>query len=366
MTNPYSGLKDYQFWRRSVSAREVHLFDPVVHPRFRIEPSSKVATAGSCFAQHISRRLSGIGFNYYTPEDGGDLSPAEKRRRNYGVFSARFGNIYTTAQLRQLFDEAFGRHQPAETHFIRPDGRLVDACRQQVEPDGFATLEALQADRRAHLAAVREMFEQADVFVFTLGLTEAWRSRIDGSVFPIAPGVVGGAHDPERHEFVNFGVSEVDAELEAFLQGLRSVNPKVKVLLTVSPVPLIATYEDRNVLVSTTYSKSVLRVVAEMAVARHEWVDYFPSYEIITGSYAGGLYYEEDDREVNALGVAHVMRSFLKNYTAGRETSSAGSGDRASDGASDRESRPTAADIARTNAAGIVCDEEVLAAARGG
>ena len=45
--------------------------------------------------------------------------------------------------------------------------------------------------------------------MFTLGLTEAWRSRHDGCVFPVAPGVSGGEWSPDDHEFVNSTVEEV-------------------------------------------------------------------------------------------------------------------------------------------------------------
>jgi hypothetical protein len=121
----------------------------------------------------------------------------------------------------------------------------------------------VQAQRGAHLAAVRRMFETLDVFVFTLGLTEAWRSRVDGSVYPLAPGVAGGSFDPARHEFVNFPVDEVRADMAEFVHELRKVNRRCRIVLTVSPVPLIATYEPRYVLVSTAYSKAVLRVAAE-------------------------------------------------------------------------------------------------------
>jgi len=205
--------------------------------------------------------------------------------------------------------------------------------------------QAVAAARREHLDAVRRMFVDCDVFIFTLGLTEAWRSTVDQSVFPLAPGVVGGAFDPAEHAFVNFDLAAVEGDLEAFLADLKSVNPAVRVLLTVSPVPLIATYEKRHVLVSTTYSKSVLRVAAEQVMRRHDWVDYFPSYEIITGSYAGGLYYEDDFREVNNLGVAHAMRCFLRNYTEGGVRQDA---DALADG------------VARTT--DVVCDEEAIAA----
>jgi hypothetical protein len=88
-------------------------------------------------------------------------------------------------------------------------------------------------------------------------------------------------------------------------------------ILTVSPVPLVATMEDRSVLVSTTYSKSVLRVAAEEVAAAQGGVAYFPSYEVITGNHASGRYFAEDLRDVTEAGVAHVMRLFMRHYVAG-------------------------------------------------
>jgi hypothetical protein len=317
--NPYRELPDHRFWRRGVAALERHRLDPVVGARFRIAREARVATAGSCFAQHISRRLQAIGFRYFVAEDAPALSAEARRARNYGVFSARYGNLYTARQLLQLFERAYGRFVPVEPAWRRGDGRLADPFRPNIEPDGFASEGVLFADREAHFAAVRWMFEATDVFVFTLGLTEAWRSREDGAVFPLAPGVAAGSFDPQRHEFVNLGVADTVADLRAFLAGLRRVNPRAKVLLTVSPVPLVATYEDRHVLVATTYSKSVLRVAAEEIVREDAGVDYFPSYEIITGSFNEGAYYEADHREVSEGGVAHAMRCFLRHYAEGME-----------------------------------------------
>lgn len=351
MSNPYRDLPDHQFWRRSISAVEAHLVDPVVAPRFRLDPGERIVTAGSCFAQHISRRLVEIGHAFHVTEPGDHLAEDQRRGRGYGVFSARFGNVYTTAQLRQLFDKCLGRRTPPETYWVRPDGRLVDPWRQQIDPEGFATIDELREDRVRHLAAVARMMREADVFIFTLGLTEAWRSRVDGSVYSAAPGVVAGGFDPGCHEFVNFDVDEVKADLFAALETLRGVNPQVRVILTVSPVPLVATYEPRSVLVSTTYSKAVLRVAAEAAVRRYFWADYFPSYEIITGSYAGGLYYEDDHREVNRRGVAHAMRCFVANFVEGAAKKSAPG--------------RSAPEAFVPTASAIVCDEAVLEQVRG-
>jgi len=318
MMNPYTSLPDFHFWRRAVGGVEPFLLDPVVGPRDPIERHQRVATAGSCFAQHIATRLESEGFNYFVTEPGEHLAPEDRRRHGFGVFSARFGNIYTARQLLQLFREAFGQRPQVRLAWQRNDRRWVDAMRPQVEPDGYPEEGEVHHERDKHLDAVRRMFVECNVFVFTLGLTEAWRSRVDGTVFPLAPGVVAGTHDPELHEFVNFRASEVIADMSDFLREFKGINANARVVLTVSPVPLIATYEARHVLESNTVSKSILRVAADEIAESFEWVDYFPSFEVITGNFNDSAYYEKDYRSINILGVDHAMRCFLRHYTRGQ------------------------------------------------
>jgi hypothetical protein len=277
-------------------------------------------------------------------EAGEELPPRIRHDLNYGVFSARFGNIYTTRQLLQLFQECFENRSITEDVWPTASGKWVDALRPQITPGGYETVEQVREARTSHLAAVRRMFEDCDVFVFTLGLTETWRSRIDGTVYPVAPGVAGGEFNDQRHEFLNLDVLEVMADLDEFLSKMKSLNPGVRVVLTVSPVPLIATYEPRNVLVATTYSKSVLRVAAETAYRKYDWVEYFPSYEIIVGNYNDSAYYEQDYRGVNSVGVDHAMRCFLKHYT----------------GSGARQDQATALLRVQPVDAEVICDEEAI------
>ncbi|WP_431280812.1 GSCFA domain-containing protein [Humitalea sp. 24SJ18S-53] len=346
MPNPYTGRPDFSFWKRSVAIDAADV-DPVVSAKITIAQQDRVATAGSCFAQHISRTLIRQGFNYLVTETGPEA-------RGYGVFPARFGNIYSVRQLLQLFRRAYAIFEPRDEAWTRPDGALVDPFRPQVEPDGFATIDALRADRETHLAAVRLMFETCDVFIFTLGLTEAWRSTADGAVFPLAPGVVAEAGHADV-AFHNFDVAEMTADLRAFIADLRIVNPAVGIILTVSPVPLIATYEDRHVLVSTAYSKAALRVVAEEVSRQDPGVAYFPSYEIITGAHAGNSFYEPGLREVTPLGVETVMALFSRHCLA-------------SEARPARVLAPSVASAARTASderdlvalQAIVCDEEAI------
>jgi hypothetical protein len=282
----------------------------------RILPSEKVATMGSCFAQHIAKHIAASGLHYYITEKAPeDLEAAEAQRRNYGVFSARYGNMYTVRQALQLFQRAFGIFEPHERVWSRGSS-YVDPFRPQIEPNGFASSDAVIAATEAHLACVREMFLNANWIVFTLGLTEAWRSKVDGAIYPSAPGVAGGSFDSNTHEFINFTVDQVRSDLSQLINEVGSINPGVKFLLTVSPVPLIATYENRHVLVSTTASKAILRVVADEATRTFKNVWYFPSFEIITSPAAGNNYFEDDLRGVRSIGVAHVMRAFTESFLA--------------------------------------------------
>lgn len=315
MSNPYKTLPDYSFWSRAVRAVAPREVDPVVFPKFQVTKAQKIASAGSCFAQHIARYLRSAGCNFLVVEDGHPVVPSELLREyGYGVYSARYGNIYTPRQLLQLFDRAFNRFHPRESEWRISDECWVDSFRPAVQPGGFSSLCELRSDREWHLSKVRKMFGTLDVFVFTLGLTESWVSVCDGAVYPVCPGVNGGVFDPQKYRFVNFSLSDTVNDLEQFLARLREINPSAQVILTVSPVPLVATASGGHVLSATTYSKSVLRVAAEEISRNNKNVEYFPSYEIITGGFARGVYFADDLRSVTEAGVSHVMGVFLKHY----------------------------------------------------
>jgi hypothetical protein len=371
MKHPYEALEDFQFWRREPGITDFRLFDPVTDVPFKLARTTKVITAGSCFAQHIADRLTRSGFNHYVTEKAHPMfAPAGLAlQHNFGRFSARYGNLYTTRQLKQLIQRAYGEFEPVCSEWAAPDGRnVVDPFRPQIQPGGFVSPEELQADRRQHFRAVRQAFETADVFVFTLGLTEAWTDNRDGAVFPVAPGVAGGEFDAEIFGFNNFGVDEVSTDLCDAVTMLRARNAGLKIIFTVSPVPLVATYEHRHVFCSTTWSKSVLRVAAQTAADRFDNCCYFPSYEIITSPHVRGVYFDQDRREVTAPGVDHVMRLFFKHFASAADAPSAAP-EKLSNGRTKKKRKRARREEAEAGARHtqemarkleILCDEEML------
>jgi hypothetical protein len=316
MTHPYKSQPDAAFWSRAMAGLAPEAVNPASAAPFSIGPGDAVVTAGSCFAQHIGPMLRAIKFNFLVTEEAHPLIDAEVARQfNYGVFSARYGNVYTARQLLQLIRCAYGEFRPTEDVWAE-NGVWIDPFRPQIQPGGFLSRREFELDRERHFAAVRQAFESLDVFVFTLGLTEAWVSNTDGAVFTICPGTAGGTFDPIRHGFHNFSVLDVVDDMSAFIAALRRRNPGAKMILTVSPVPLVATARPKtHVLAATTYSKSVLRVAAETLTRLLPNVVYFPSYEIIMSrAHDAGTYFGPDKREVLGPGVAHVLRVFAETF----------------------------------------------------
>lgn len=324
-TSPYRHLDARAVWKRSVGCLPWEQVLPVPTTTEAIPTGTRVASAGSCFAQKIAQRLPSLGLEYLVTEPGPSfLAPSDRFQLGYGVYSARYGNIYTAAQLLQLLERASGRFEPAEPCWRTASGTWVDPLRPGINTIGFASESECLADRTAHLDSVRRLFQAADVFIFTLGLTESWRCKEDGAVLPVCPGSGhGGRFDHDKYEFVNFGYREIVAQLETFLDLVRAINPGLRLVLTVSPVPLIATFTDEHVLTATTYSKSVLRAAAGELCACRENVDYFASYEIVSQAESTWAF-EPGRRVVSDRAVEQVTECFRRQFLDDREISPSG------------------------------------------
>lgn len=339
--HPYSLQPERAFWKKTVANTYPLDIQDWYTKKFDISGAT-IATAGSCFAQHIGHQLKTLGFNYLDAEPAPSiLTKSSHLDFGYGMYSARYGNIYTSRQLWQLLQRATGKFEPQESIWQLSNG-LVDPFRPTIEPEPFESEKELNSSRDYHYACVRKILKSADVFVFTLGLTEAWESTLDGAVFPIAPGVSGGNYDPALHKLKRLEYTDVVSDLEKCIRLMRKLNHDIKFILTVSPVPLMATATDDNVIVATMLSKSILRAAAGHLANKYEFIDYFPSYEIISSHVMRSQFYEPDMRGVSLHGVKHVMSHFFKEHPPEAKPSA----------------RPIRSKVSNEN---VKCDEELLA-----
>lgn len=309
--NPYKNLPPDAFWRSAMAETAALDISALWNPKFPINATDPICTFGSCFAQHIGKALKSRNFNWYIAEPAPfGLSDESLLEFNYDTFSCRTGNIYTTALLLQWTRWALGLADvPTE---IWTDGqRYFDPFRPAIEPGGFISHEEMILSRMEAIRAFRKCIEIPRLFVFTLGLTESWFNGKSGDHYPLCPGTAAGVFDPDVHLFMNLDFDGVRDDLVETISLMRAHNSDLNFLLTVSPVPLAATNSGEHVLLANTYSKSVLRGVAGEIAHAFSYVDYFPSFELITNAVFRGAFYQPNQRTITKHGVNFVMGHFF-------------------------------------------------------
>lgn len=311
MTSPYAGLPGRAFWRPAIADRHFTGFEEIASGPY-VRDGDRIATAGSCFAQHIGKRLRRRGLGYLDLEPAPEgFTASEANRHGFGLFSCRYGNIYTVRQLLQLTYEAFGQWEPVDAIWEK-GGRYYDAFRSGIDPVGHGSPEDVKLLRSVHLGKVKRLLTEMTLFVFTLGLTEAWESKRDGAVYPSAAGTIAGRFDEGKYRFRNFRYQQILEDFEEWWAFLQGVNPGVRMILTVSPVPLTATASGEHVLVATTQSKATLRAIAGDLASWEEGISYFPAYELIASHPMRGVFFNPDLRTVSEAGVDFVMSHFFR------------------------------------------------------
>lgn len=287
---------------------------PVVRNLGLVGPDTPVGSAGSCFAMEIAYELQRRGFNYVRTEDEaegitrGVMMGDYDADNPYSRFPATWGLLFNTPSFRQLAEKAFGvRELPRLLVTSKgQDGRNLygDPFREGVF---FASPEAFEADYDRHAAATRQALLDSRVFVITLGLNECWEFVPDGSVL---------SRNPREKSLLSLvrprvlTVEENVAEIQAFIDIVRAHNPDFTLIISVSPVPFLATTQaDRHhVVTANGHSKAVLRVAAEELVRTNRDTHYFPSYEQVT--LCTPEPWDADQRHVSRDAVAGVMRLF--------------------------------------------------------
>lgn len=287
---------------------------PYVQRNKFITKDTAIASIGSCFAVEIAYALQREGYNYLVKEqnvaDDETYWFKDYKLRPYATSSAAWGIHFNCPSFLQLVEKAFGLRRPAKILWTNwSDGKVVycDPFREEVE---FPSIEAFDNNYEKHIQKVREVFTEAEVLVLTLGLNEVWYFKPDGSAFSRSPWRTA----PSLVEHKILTVEENVNDLQRMLDILREHNPNIKLVVTLSPVPLHATFlaDEKHIIEANTHSKSVLRVAAEEFVRRNEGVYYFPSFELVTICVEKP--WQADQRHVSDAAVDQVMRMFKEIF----------------------------------------------------
>jgi hypothetical protein len=286
------------------------LFAPAISPGFKIEREDKIFAIGSCFARGVELALIDQKMDVLSKAVEFDSFPTMN-----GELALGFTNKYNTFSIH---DELRWALDPASEF---PRESLVDLgngifCDPHVNP--ALQLVGLEETirRREIMQMVTRRIAQCRVVIITLGLVEVWRDKL-ANVFINHMFPALHSNYPDRYELHVTNFVENLSNLERIHALLNQFGHQdVQIVVTVSPVPLVATFSGEDVVIANTYSKSLLRTVAQEWAAAHKNVHYFPSYEIVLNS-DRNLTWAEDMRHVKGNVVQHIMRLFVRNYCSG-------------------------------------------------
>jgi len=275
-----------------------------------LDKTTPIASMGSCFAREIRKMLIRHGYSYITEETH---HPASVHA------SAAWERTYNTFTMRQIFEYTFETFEPDVRWWVCPEtGAVQDPFRRIIM---YGTLDEAVTDFKRHIECSRRALLGAEILILTLGLTEVWQDRSDKSVICLPSGpYVNEGGDMDRYQFKVSRLDENLANLERIHQIMSRHNPGCKLVITVSPVHLWATFrEDLDVISASCNSKSTLRAAADEFVSRHDNAFYFPSYELasIFSMMMGKSCFEKgkENFHVNKETVKLIMKHFFKWYS---------------------------------------------------
>ena len=254
-------------------------FTPEVLP-YSIGLQSRIVTVGSCFADVMGRRLAD---------------------HKLTVLNNPFGTIFNPVSMAKLLTMAIAGISPDESRYVERDGIWFHY-------DFHSSLWA-NSRNELHDALVDCLMQtanairQADFLLLTLGSAVVYRHIETGSV-------VANCHKMPGSLFEKY-VYQIDYlrdDLTRLLKMLHKANPKLKIIVTVSPVR-----HTRDTLPLNSVSKSVLRVIAHELTTWHNWVSYFPAYELMIDDLRDYRFYEADLIHPNRQAHDYIFGKFAES-----------------------------------------------------
>ncbi len=276
--NPYfKDREDPQFCKKFI----LHGHLPVDPPFLR--KSDVITTFGSCFAQHITEHLMKLGYRL-------------NKQQNPNIYISNMGeglvNVYA---ILQQFLWAFDEISFHEYLWYDRHGNVAE-YNEQIKRE------------------TRVVFEKTTIFIITLGLSEVWYNKESNDIFWRAIPV--DKFDENLHAFKVCSFEETKNAIKRIHETIQRHIPNAKVLFTLSPIPLAATFRNQSCITANYVSKAILRASLDeymrFCEGYNKSIFYFPSYEIIHELFPNRFI--EDGRHLHKEIIEQMMQIFEVYY----------------------------------------------------
>ena len=262
-----------------------------------VDTSTKVSSIGSCFAEEILLWMKDNKFNVIEP---------------------KWGMVYNPRNIRLIVEGGleYSKFNPTERYWDFGDGDIRTPyikSSTELSPVRLGSdSEQVKIKEAKLFNDFGEVLRNVETLIITLGQTEYWATEKQYP-FYAAPwtGIKDGA---TNHKPYSLSQSEVKEELHIIVKLLKKHNPNINILISVSPVPLVASVtKGSSAYIAAGRAKSTLHSATLEVVDEYEKVYYMPSYEIVTSKPESA--FKPDGRHVLPNTVSIIMNTFKKLFT---------------------------------------------------
>lgn len=235
---------------------------------------------GSCLADHLRSYLE---------------------QELYCVSPSPYGIMYNPLSMAEGIDRLLRGDTPREEELIHGGGRWHSMMHHgsYSHSDRAETIEGMMGD----FERARSALPETDLLILTFGT--AWVYEMDGEV-------VNNCHKLPATRFTRrrLTTKEIVLKWGKLIGELTYLYPKLRILMTVSPVP-----HYRDGAHESRLSKAVLLLAIDRLVQLFpQSVAYFPAYEILQDELRDYRFYADDMAHPSDIAVSYIMERFRESF----------------------------------------------------
>lgn len=255
---------------------------PVQPAGFTLNPNRPTVLVGSCFADNILGRMQVCRAQAVNP----------------------FGVLFNPLSIARAINLALSNDE-TEVHnsIFEKDG----IYHSWLFDSGFSSRDRFITGKRIAeaLALFREKISSAEALFVTFGT--AWCYFLNTKNNPVA----ANCHKQPQELFTRRRISgdEIFEVWKPLLAKLRTVNPDLRVIFTVSPVRHL-----KDGFVENSRSKATLILAVEELCRAFDYCSYFPAYEIINDDLRDYRFYAADLAHPSEQAVDYIWEVFQSTY----------------------------------------------------
>ncbi len=246
-----------------------------------IEHNNKILTIGSCFAENIAEYFKAARFN---------------------VLGNPFGVLYNPISIYNSLLFAVEKRKFSESDLIYNQSEWHSFYHHSdfSSHDKEVVLNSINAS----IKSTNSFLKSADIIILTFGTSYVFK-HLEREV------VVSNCHKIPQKEFSHFRLtlSKTIDTIKKTLLAIKSINPKINFVFTVSPVRHWKDGANNNQL-----SKANLLLAINEIVNSESNSFYFPSYEIMMDDLRDYRFYNSDLVHPNKMATDYIWEKFTTSF----------------------------------------------------